>query len=271
MFQFTKALSTLSELQIRRRLGRLVQTRHFLGSPPEKQEGKCRAATAVAQLHGGGLKSALKNTIRALHSKFGNCGHEKGACSFNQPRIAPLRQWRGTAAPRHCPPLLSRGGDSKRPISRRRLSRLKGFGALVVVVLCPFPRQGDAQPAREISAASYVERDKGLVAQGAFKLAVALQFPTTPTLAEDSLWHKLIGEAKQLREEKRYAEAEKQMLLGLAEAEKFGPEDRRLAVSLNELAALYHASLRFSEAEPVYRRALGIWKNSPTVWSKPQP
>ena len=53
------------------------------------------------------------------------------------------------------------------------------------------------------------------------------------------------------------------MLHGLAEAEKFGPEDRRLAVTLNELAALYHASLRFSEAEPLYRRALGIWEKFP--------
>jgi tetratricopeptide (TPR) repeat protein len=90
-----------------------------------------------------------------------------------------------------------------------------------------------------------------------------LIFPNRPTLAEDALWQKLIGEAKQLRREKRYVEAEKQMLLGLAEAEKFGPEDRRLAVTLNELAALYHASLRFSEAEPVYRRALGVWEKFP--------
>jgi tetratricopeptide (TPR) repeat protein len=94
-------------------------------------------------------------------------------------------------------------------------------------------------------------------------LAFCLIYPNTPTLAEDSLWQRFIGEAKQLREEKRYAEAEKQMLLGLAEAEKFGPEDRRLAVTLNQLAALYYASLRFSEAEPVYRRALGIWEKFP--------
>src|SRR5262245_25825579 len=82
-------------------------------------------------------------------------------------------------------------------------------------------------------------------------------------LAEEALWQKLIGEARQLREERRYAEAEKQMLLGLAEAEKFGSEDRGLPLTLNELAALYHASLRLNEAEPVYRRALGIWGKFP--------
>src|SRR5262245_45374840 len=84
-----------------------------------------------------------------------------------------------------------------------------------------------------------------------------------PTLADDSLWQKFVGEAKQLREEKRYPEAEKQMLLGLAEAESFGPEDRRLAVTLNELAALYHASLRLNEAEPLYRTAVRIWEKFP--------
>ena len=59
-----------------------------------------------------------------------------------------------------------------------------------------------------------------------------------PTLADDSLWQKFIVEARQFKDEGRQAEAEKRLQLGLAEAEKFGPADHRLAVTLNELAAL---------------------------------
>ena len=69
-------------------------------------------------------------------------------------------------------------------------------------------------------------------------------------------------EAKKLRQQGRYAEAEQAHLLAVAEAEKFGPEDRRLALSLNELAALYHTTGRLREAEPLYRRALAIWERS---------
>src|SRR5262247_2790332 len=84
-----------------------------------------------------------------------------------------------------------------------------------------------------------------------------------PTLADDSLWQKFIVEARQFRDEGRQAEAEKRLQLGLAEAQKFGPQDHRLGVMLSELAALYHASGRLSEAEPLYRKALGIWENFP--------
>ena len=84
---------------------------------------------------------------------------------------------------------------------------------------------------------------------------------------------KFIGEAKQLRQEKHaMPKPRSECCLGWRRPKSFGPEDRRLAVTLNELAALYHASLRFSEAEALYRRALGIWeKRFPSVWSKPRP
>ena len=55
-----------------------------------------------------------------------------------------------------------------------------------------------------------------------------------------------------------YADAEKQWSDGLKEAEEFGPEDPRLASSLNILAELYRAQDRYTEAEPLYKRALAI-------------
>jgi tetratricopeptide (TPR) repeat protein len=85
------------------------------------------------------------------------------------------------------------------------------------------------------------------------------------TVAEDNLWQKAFDEGKQLREQGRYAEAEKAHLLAVAEAEKFGPEDRRVAASLNNLAALYYDTGRLSEAESLYRRALALWGNFPSV------
>ena len=94
------------------------------------------------------------------------------------------------------------------------------------------------------------------------KLSIGLTFllllPLQAVPLEDSLWQRTNSEGKQLRKEGRLDEAEKVSLLALAEAEKFGPEDYRVAVSLNELAALYHSRGRLSKADPLYRRALDI-------------
>src|SRR5262249_26970051 len=91
-------------------------------------------------------------------------------------------------------------------------------------------------------------------------LALCLLFPDRTSLAEDHAWEKALSEGRQLLQEGRYAKAEKVLLLAVAEAETFGPENRRLPFSLNELAAWYHATGRLSEAEPLYRRALTIWE-----------
>ncbi len=55
-----------------------------------------------------------------------------------------------------------------------------------------------------------------------------------------------------------YPEAEKQLAAALKEAGGFGPQDPRLATSLNSLAELYHAQGRYAETEPLYKRALEI-------------
>ncbi len=44
----------------------------------------------------------------------------------------------------------------------------------------------------------------------------------------------------------------------LKEAEGFGPQDPRLATSLNNLAVVYDDLARYAEAEPLYKRALAI-------------
>jgi tetratricopeptide (TPR) repeat protein len=56
----------------------------------------------------------------------------------------------------------------------------------------------------------------------------------------------------------RYPEAEKQFLAALEVAKAFGPQDPRLATSLNNLAGLYRAQGKLQEALPLYQRALAI-------------
>ena len=61
----------------------------------------------------------------------------------------------------------------------------------------------------------------------------------------------------------RYAKAQTFYENALAIREKaLGPEHPDVAVSLNNLAALYDAHGQYSKAEPLYQRALGIWEKA---------
>ncbi len=55
-----------------------------------------------------------------------------------------------------------------------------------------------------------------------------------------------------------YGEAVKQTEAALEAAKAFGPDDLRLANTLNILASLYHAQGKYAEAEPLHKRALAI-------------
>ncbi len=54
-------------------------------------------------------------------------------------------------------------------------------------------------------------------------------------------WESYIAAAQQAYQQADYAEAEKQLEAALKEAEAFGPDDVRLATSLNNLALIYDA------------------------------
>jgi tetratricopeptide (TPR) repeat protein len=56
----------------------------------------------------------------------------------------------------------------------------------------------------------------------------------------------------------RVAQAEVHFLDALKEAETFGEGDARLALSLNNLAAVYHTQGKYTMAEPLYTRSLEI-------------
>ncbi len=59
-----------------------------------------------------------------------------------------------------------------------------------------------------------------------------------------------------------YPEAEKQWSAALKEAEGFGPQDPRLATTLNNLGEVYRAQAKYAEAEPLYMRAMAIYEKT---------
>ena len=78
------------------------------------------------------------------------------------------------------------------------------------------------------------------------------------SFSQGILWETYNDAGKEAYEQGNYTKAEKLWVAALKEAEKFGPQDPRLATGLNNLAALYRAQGKYGEAEPFYKRALAI-------------
>lgn len=70
-----------------------------------------------------------------------------------------------------------------------------------------------------------------------------------------------MDEANALTKKKKYKEAETCLKEALSAAEEFGPQDLRVATTLNNLGLLYYNQKRYEEAEPVYNRAIQIREN----------
>ena len=73
---------------------------------------------------------------------------------------------------------------------------------------------------------------------------------------EEKRWEGLIAAGETAYQAGRYAEAEKLFLAALKEAEEFGGQAPRLAVSLYNLAVVYRDLGSYAEAEPLFQRAL---------------
>src|SRR5438552_1688330 len=89
---------------------------------------------------------------------------------------------------------------------------------------------------------------------------ILLLYGAGPAATGQTAWQTRMQEANLLDREGRYGEARTVYLAALDEAEKFGSSDRRLAESLNNLAAHYFHCGKYAQAEPLYRRALDLWK-----------
>lgn len=79
-----------------------------------------------------------------------------------------------------------------------------------------------------------------------------------PTPSRDQPWQRHYDAGKASYEHGQYAVAEKQFLAALKEAQGFGPDDLRLAKSLNNVGAVYAVEGKYSKAEPLYKRSLAI-------------
>lgn len=79
---------------------------------------------------------------------------------------------------------------------------------------------------------------------------------------ESTRWETLMGAAAEAFEQARYPEAERRLQAALKEAEKFGPNDLRLGITLNNLAVVYFYQDKDAEAEPLYLRAIAIYEKT---------
>ena len=77
-------------------------------------------------------------------------------------------------------------------------------------------------------------------------------------MSKPTTWKKYMKAGVEAHQRGQYAKAEKQLLVALKEAEKFGEQDARLAMSLNNLAELYRTQGKYAAAESLCRRALAI-------------
>ena len=92
-------------------------------------------------------------------------------------------------------------------------------------------------------------------------LAVLWLWPTT-ALAQVEQWQSHMDAATTAYQQGNYPEAEKQLVAALKEAERFGPQDPRLARTLSSLAEFYEIQGKYAEAEPLHKRALAIFEKA---------
>ncbi len=86
---------------------------------------------------------------------------------------------------------------------------------------------------------------------------------STQASAQDTLWERYYTAGRKAYRQGRVAEAEKQLLAALQEAEKFVPVDPRLVRNLNSLATLYIKLGNYAESVTFIRRSLVIQEKVP--------
>lgn len=74
-----------------------------------------------------------------------------------------------------------------------------------------------------------------------------------PVFAQETLWRVYNDDGAAAYQVGRYPESEKLLKLAVAEAEKFGLSDPRLATSLNNLVGLYSTQGMYYQAEPLFK------------------
>ena len=83
-------------------------------------------------------------------------------------------------------------------------------------------------------------------------LLIAIFSVITTARAEQAFWEQYMDQVRTLRQKGAFAGAEKAALAAIAEAQKSGHEDFRLAESWNKLATIYYDTGRYAEAEKFF-------------------
>src|SRR5712692_6693632 len=95
-----------------------------------------------------------------------------------------------------------------------------------------------------------------------FRLAAlwitACLFLSTGVFASNDSWQQSLSAGNLALSRGQNVEAEKYYEDALAQAEKFGEKDPRLAISLNSLASTYQVEQKYSAALPLFERLLNI-------------
>ncbi len=114
---------------------------------------------------------------------------------------------------------------------------------------------------------------------------LCLTFGLALASAQQTAWENYLEAGRKAYEQGDYPEARKMFSAALEEADKSGPDDPRVAISLawltvlsdtqilgpehpatgtslNDLAELYHGQGRYAQAEPLSRRALAIFEKA---------
>src|SRR5688572_27618372 len=76
--------------------------------------------------------------------------------------------------------------------------------------------------------------------------------------AQQATWERNLRTGNEFVSQGQYAQAERSYLSAIREAEKFGPDDQRLALALASLAMLYMNQGQTEKALPLAGRALAI-------------
>ena len=80
----------------------------------------------------------------------------------------------------------------------------------------------------------------------------------SPAFAGETEWKSYMDAGASAQRSGDYSTAAARLEAALREAQLFSPSDPRLARTLNNLGGIYETQGRYSEAESVYRRSLGI-------------
>ena len=76
--------------------------------------------------------------------------------------------------------------------------------------------------------------------------------------AQGTRWEHYMAEGAKAYQDGQETNAEMFYLAALEDVQNAGPEDPRLAATLNTLAVLYHTQKKYAQAESLYQRALAI-------------